>query len=215
MNKIKTGFIKRIVAMTLVSVMAIGSLPHIVLADTYGPHMSTDENLQFTTYDVLELEPFVYVTGDGLFGLDKASALSNGINKDLIALQLSAFDFLNNRALKGEIIINEDLSIYDPNSFTYLTRNGINRHEVFWWGHRRHASTAEANRISADFNSVATGAAAGAVLGTWFPGLGVGAGLTAAYFALLASRIDSHNSRTNRGVIVDVTWALVFSISTQ
>ena len=196
MNKLNAKFIKKLTAMALIGAMTLGSVPHITLANEseYSSSVYTKSS-KFTTHDVLALEPFVYVTPDGLFGLDKESVVKNGIHKDLIAMQLSAFEFLNDRALKGEIKINFDLSIDDFSTSTTTTRNGINRYETHWWGQRRYASTAEASRIA----SIAGGIA---VTGVWFPSIIVPAGIGIAYFALLADRIDSHNARTNRGVIV-------------
>lgn len=217
-NKTKPGLVKKVITTALITAISVSSLPTNVLAYEHEENilLSYDETLSYPNIqEILELEPFISVTEKGLFSLDKLSALNSGINKDIIVMQQESFDFLNNRALAGEITINSDLSIIDPTNFSPLTRNGINRIETHWWGQRRYASTSEAARISADFNSAAAVGGGAAAITFWFPAVAVPSAVSAAYFALLASRIDSHNARTSRGVIIDVTWAFIFSVSTQ
>ena len=156
------------------------------------------------------------------FDLDTINAENAKMGLDAItAEELS-------QMIEGINSVNEDLSegtfeilnggtIVDAADDTYYLQGGSTYDETHWWGRRRYKSTDAANKWAHELNqcaaaNAATSVVAGAVLG------GVGAipnGLTSAYCWSLADSVSYHNGRTNRGIVADITWVLVYSVDPQ
>ncbi|WP_052340721.1 hypothetical protein [Bacillus haynesii] len=79
-----------------------------------------------------------------------------------------------------------------------------------WWGYDRKFTHKQANGYISELNQGAAGAtlAIGAAYALP-PVAGLGT-MAAGYWNLLANRVDAHNGK--KGVLVSVTWALVFSV---
>ena len=222
---------KRFTSLCLVIIFVFFAVPTNVLANTnqFGSadHVSmslftqtevVDRNISFE--DVMELERFIYVTENGLFSINHSEAIDAGISLHLLASQTSYFQALNSLIEDGVLVANEDLTIdnlsyFDMRSINWICRvsGGRNSHEIFWWGHRHYTCACVTRDVIYDFQAIAIGAAGLGVAGAWFPIIGVGAGLTSAYFGLLANQMSSHNR--GRGIRTDITHLLVFSISSQ
>ena len=78
-------------------------------------------------------------------------------------------------------------------------------------------STSAANTWAYDMNkAAAVNAGAAIIAGAAFGGVGaIPNGLTSAYAWYLANDITYYNSLSNRGIVTDITWVLVYSMDTQ
>ena len=203
-------------AIVLVFVLAVPTF-----ASSFAPVFQDDIN-GFAFDDVMTLEPYVYVV-DGVFMLDFETALANGISIHLLKIQQQAFDALNQRAYIGEIVINDDLTIDElfvapvPFRICWASCGGGRNDEqgtVHWWGVSRYLCDCNSREFVADLGTMALIGGAGAAVGALFgviPGLIAGA--TAAWVGLVALRIEANNQ--GLGVYLEVTWALIFSVTTQ
>lgn len=117
----------------------------------------------------------------------------------------------------GEYTILPGGTIVETDNEAYYLQGGSTFSQTFWWGVRHYKSTVAANRWIYELNQAGhlnTGAAAigGAVFG------GVGAipnGLTAVYLYMVANSASYYNSLSNRGIVADITWILVYKMRTQ
>jgi len=181
---------------------------------------------EFTFEDIMSLEKYVSVNNEGLFILDTTSAVKDGVSLALLEGQQKYFDSLNLEIEEGTLKANKSLEItnlesdyntYSPNGGVSLLGNcnGVTKPAVeYWWGKSRKFDSCDANKFSADLYSVAAGAAGAGLLGFWIPGMGWASIGTTAYCSLYASRVSANNSR-NTGIIVDMTWAMVYDIEPQ
>lgn len=97
-----------------------------------------------------------------------------------------------------------------------------------WWAWQRKACNCESNKIAHDFTAISQGNGIAArsssllsmVLGAVFPPavpitsfVAAAATLNSAYIGLLGSRINANNN--GRGVVIHMTYALIFDIEPQ
>lgn len=191
-------------------------------------NIPTDPTIQFTQQDILSLEKYIFVDDNGHFILKEKEALSDGISNDLLKGQKNYFDQLNAAIDEGSLKANKNLEIEITNS-TFNTesiglpkistlskcRGVTTKPTVHYWGQSRKLNSCDASRFSADMYSLAAGYGTPmGVIGVWFPGFAVAGIVSAGYFSLVASRVDSHNS-TGRGVELNVSWALIFTVKSQ
>lgn len=76
-----------------------------------------------------------------------------------------------------------------------------------WWGYDRKFTNTQAKELAGQCELIAIGAGAASAI---FPPIAALGGLSAAYYALLANRINANNQ--GNGVYVAITWAAVFNI---
>lgn len=181
---------------------------------------------EFTFEDIMSLEKYVSVNHEGLFNLDTTSAVKDGVSLELLEGQQRYFDSLNLEINEGKLKANKNLEItnLDSNSNTYLPNgeislfancNGKTTNPVeYWWGKSRKFNSCDANKFAADLASVAAGAAGAGILAIWVPGMGWASLASSAYCALYSSRVTANNAY-NTGVIIDMTWAMVYDIEPQ
>lgn len=204
-----------------------------LLDNTENKGIDIKENQEYTLDDIFELETYIFVE-NGHFKVNSKEAVENGIDFSLIQKQQEHFNFLNQQADNGNLVISQDLSIKDLKSseseislnqnittFAASDCKGITRGPVYyWWGHKSYADSCDTKKLISDANTVA---ASGGIIGTgtgtiglFFPILLVPAGIagvTGGWYYLFATRLDANNN--GRGVIVDLTYAAVFDITPQ
>lgn len=179
---------------------------------------------RFTKNEILTLEKYVYVDKKGFFKLNTMLAKNDGIDNSLLEGQQKYFDYLNSLIKEGKITAYENLEIRSNNinnlevmsdSHWPSCGGGLNTDvEYHWWGYSRYACDCETQRMSADFNSVASVSAGITIVAAYFGAIpAIPPGLSSAYFWLLASRLDANNH--GKGVYIEMTWALVFDITPQ
>lgn len=93
---------------------------------------------------------------------------------------------------------------------------GINKTTTHWWGTSAYYSKNRATEVVLDYRSARTFAAGVtiATAGSPLAAFTIPVGLTGAYWELLADRIERHNV-SGRGVIVNLTWVLAFTVKSQ
>lgn len=200
----------------LLSAVMILSMSVTIFAQT--PVYETPDK-EYTVEDVKALEPYISVE-NGHFVFDAESAVANNVDLELINGQTFYLDLLNARADEGSITINNDLSIDAPKTIAATGHwdncgGGLNTDVTeYWWGYSRYACDCQTNRISSDFSTCSSAAAALGILGGYFGFVGtLPGGLTSAYWWLLSSRLNANNH--GKGVYIELTRALVFDITPQ
>lgn len=187
---------------------------------------AADKMKTYSVEEVMQLEPYVSQE-EGLFVLDADTALANGIDENLVNGQMAYFEYINGQVSKGTLVVHDDLTITstaDAEAAHIHARaaghwsscgGGKNTATTnHWWGYERYACDCETRRMSSDFASSASVAAGVGVIGAYFGGVGaIPGGLSSAYFALVAARLDANNH--GKGVHIQMTWALVFDIDPQ
>lgn len=80
-----------------------------------------------------------------------------------------------------------------------------------WWGYDRKFTNYQTKQYVERLEMQAAGATMVTGVGAWFPPIGGIAGVSAGYWALLASRVEANNH--GNGVLVEVTWVNVFNVT--
>lgn len=166
---------------------------------------------------IANVEPYVQVNKNGHI------ELSQNIEKEIyehykLDNLKEHFSKLNKQVDDELIIISDDLEITEnisPN-ITILSSNYIST-STHWWGYRTVYNNSQAQAAAQRFRDYALGFGTIGGLGVVVPGIGpavsAAGGLTASYSNLVANRIDANNN--GNGVILDMTWVAVFSVSSR
>lgn len=185
---------------------------------TFANTINENVNLEITQKEenniINNVKPYVNVNNDGFIGL--TDNISDEMIKeyDLEGL-LKHFEYLNQQVKLGNIKINKDLSIIDLNNLVKAGSNYVNTH---WWGFECGYSYSAARTAIKDLRNVSVGA--GTVAGV-AGALGnvlvsIGGAITSGYCAMLANSMEHVNSGNGqRGIVVDVNWAAVYSVYSQ
>ena len=179
---------------------------------------------------VIELvEPYVERKSNGTFRFSKGVGLLSQeleISIEVLIHLQDSMNEVNKQILAGNLRSDNNLRVFPSNpsyeqelnndsDFSIQSFTGINRVQNYWWGTRRYACYFESQRIAANLTSAASVATMAAIASNiWGWPITTFSGLAAGYYALLASRIVFHNV-SGRGTIIDITWALVFSVRSQ
>ena len=181
-------------------------------------------------YAIELVEPYVERSDKGTFRFSRGLGVLSrelGLSIEVLVELQKSMNEVNKHILNGDLRSDNELRVFPVSEqsfinasnastkFSTLSFTGINRSETFWWGTRRFACFFNSQRIAADLESAAAiGAGAAVAANIWLKPVTVFLGLGSAYYYLLASRITYHNAR-GRGTIIDLTWALVFSVRSQ
>lgn len=105
----------------------------------------------------------------------------------------------------------------ETNDDSFYLQGGSTFDKYHWWGIARWKSTSDANTWVYELNKAGIGNAAYSVaLGVLFGGVGaLPNGLTSAYFLALANEVNYVNSRTSRGIVAHINWALIYDVFGQ
>lgn len=153
------------------------------------------------------VQKFVFVNENGHLDLKNASLLDYK-KFDLASLELH-FETLNNQVDEGKIIIHSDLTIESLEVDINAVYGSWTNH---WWGYDRNFTNSQAITYVNDLNTVAYGGTmVGIPLALLMPIVGGGVAVTAAYYGLLATRVQANNNGS--GVYVGITWARVFNVN--
>lgn len=214
---------KKIVIFGLSIMLALGSLAPAASASSNENYSikvqkSASSSLTLTEDDlpssVLTVAPYVHKNDQGFLYVDK------NIPEDIYTLYNVAdleksFEDINAQVASGLLTINDDLSI-TSNAIVTMSSKGYTS-TTYWWGEKATYTNAQAKVAAQQAQSAAVDTAlisAGTffipVFGSAFAGVG---GLTAAYLFKLSDSITTKNK--GRGVIVNMTWALVFTVESR
>ena len=163
------------------------------------------------------LEQYLYVE-DGHFKFNVAEIpfyQFESQDRGTVNQLIQSVEVVNELSDEGKLEINDDLSIVDTT--IVQTRGGSTYRENHWWGIRNYYSTTAAkNKITQVRNmAIAQGTAAGiSGLFGFLPGAITGA-IGSAWGNMLANSMENKNNQTNRGIVVDINWAAIYSVSIQ
>ncbi|MCY7782726.1 MULTISPECIES: hypothetical protein [Bacteria] len=217
---------KRVVTVLLALCLLISLAPNVFAQESAPsnlPPMKKYSEEQYDKEDILALEKYVSVK-DGYFVLDSSKAKSDGFKNDLVDGQQKYFEFLNSEISAGNLTVDKNLNItgqtqeqknFKPADAEILKCKGkTTKSKTYWWGYSRKLNSCDSKKVATSFSSASSVAAGIAVAAAWFGIIpSVPPGLSAAYFGLVASRINANNN--GKGVIADMTWAVVFNIKPQ
>lgn len=196
----------------------------LVFANESQLKVSVDEKSNFSKEDILPLEKYISVK-KGFFEFDIKKAKADGFKKELLNGQQKYLQQLNSEIAKGNLKASSNLNVETIRPDESLMASDINiaascggittSKTTYWWGYSRKMNSCLTDKVAADFASASSVAAGVAVVaGIWGVAPAVPAGLTAAYWGLVSSRLYANNSEST-GVVFDMTWAYVFDIEPQ
>lgn len=118
---------------------------------------------------------------------------------------------------EGDLTVLSNGSLIDAEDDEFYVQGGSTYTKSYWWGKKRYKSTASASVWVRDLYSVGhLNAGAAAIAGAIFGGVGaLPNGLSAVYAYNLADKVSYRNSLNNRGIIANLTYALVFTTASQ
>jgi hypothetical protein len=138
-------------------------------------------------------------------------------SKDLAQMIIKGIDSVNEALENGEYEILPGGTIVEVEDDDYYLQGGSTYDQTFWWGRRRYKSTAAANTWAWQLNNCAVANGSASLLaGAVFGGFGaIPNGLCSMYCWKLANDVSYVNSRTNRGIVANIWWILVYNINNQ
>lgn len=158
-----------------------------------------------------EVYKFLVLNEDGTIGISEKMPRSLSYEYDLNSLQ-KHFDYLNSMVKSGEISINSDFSINQPQA-----RGGINKVVNYWWGASEwySYSTARHNaKIASQYSNALVGTSI--LIGAFSKIGGIAVGLGSVYWSTLATNMNYVNDGNGqRGIVIDMNWAGIYSIYSQ
>jgi anti-sigma28 factor (negative regulator of flagellin synthesis) len=124
---------------------------------------------------------------------------------------------LDEKIKKGELKVLSNGEIIEANDDNLYLQGGSTFNTYHWWGVRAYRSTSDAAYLSYMGKQYALGlVTVGAFAGVFSLGAGLGIGAVGStYVFAFTNSIDYHNSRTNRGIVIDMTWALIYDVYAQ
>ena len=170
---------------------------------------------------------------DGQFILDLSQNEIEKIGQDNYDSILEGIEYVNELLQTEAYDVTENGTIYETDDELTIQGGNVDKVVYKWWGIKRYASKKNAKKIASKFNTISNSAwmfsgsaAATAAVNAMVPEpfLSKGAaslatlvsalsGVGAGYFGLIATRIDAKNG--SRGVIINLTWVGVFTVSKQ
>ncbi|MFB1051872.1 hypothetical protein [Paraliobacillus sp. JSM ZJ581] len=123
----------------------------------------------------------------------------------------------NRQIQDGELIALSDGTLIENNDENFYLQGGSTYTTSHWWGKRHYKSTWAANKWSYQGKQLALGhVVAGGAVGFFSLGAGFAIGAVASsYYFAFTNSIDYYNGLSNKGIVADVTWALVYKMRTQ
>lgn len=212
---------KKTVIFGLSTMLALGSLaPAASANENYSikAQKSASSSLTLTEDNlpssVLAVAPYVHKNDQGFLSVDE-NIPEDIYNLYKVADLEKSFEDINAQVASGLLTINDDLSI-TSNMMTTFASKGYTS-QTYWWGEKATYTNAQAKVAAQQAQSAAIDTAlitAGTffipVFGPSFAGVGT---LTSAYLFKLSDSITTKNK--GRGVIVNMTWALVYSVESR
>lgn len=172
-----------------------------------------------------ESNEFVEVSEDGLIELELPDYLLERISEEEYGVYLEAINRINELIEQGDLKATKNGTLYETSDDELVVQGGnVDKMVYHWWGYTRYANNKNTKKIINRFNTVSNGAwvvcggtaSASYLFPVSAPYTGLVSGLTgmaAGYWGLLATRMSAKNK--GKGVIVNMTWVLVFTVKSQ
>ncbi|MFT0800351.1 hypothetical protein VSK91_02635 [Bacillus swezeyi] len=203
--------LKKLSFVFLVGIIMVGfAVPQSSFAKESSRAVNTEKN-DHTLLNVEQeklinnIKPYVHLNTDGKLVLkDVPEKLYKKYN--LKGLE-EHFDNINKGVENHKLVIDNQLNI-KPTGFQINATYG--KWSYHWWGYDRKFTHKQANGYISELNAAAGGATFVTGVSYAFPPVAGLSGMAAGYWSLLANRVSAHNGK--KGVLVSVTWALIFSV---
>lgn len=159
-----------------------------------------------------EVSKYLKLNSDGTISLSEKMPRSYNYEYNLNKLY-EHFDMLNDKVKNGEISINNDFTINQKQ-----TRAGQTFIKYYWWGTSGYYSYSNARKEIVGLRNSALVGGATATVGGMTGNLiaGVGGIVSATYCSMLANSIEEvNNNNGQRGIVVNINWALVYTVFSQ
>lgn len=181
--------------------------------------VSADKELSSDEFEemILTLEKYISFE-DNSIKVDRIPQKEkNRFGSDVIEGMEQGIQELNKSANKGDLVINDNGTIYESDDDNFYVQGGVTKSVKYWWGVKRYMSTAAANHYAYLCNQVRAGSAGLTALfaasGSVFASCVMGG--TASYYWALGNSVSYRNSGHSRGIIVNMTWSRVYTTAKQ
>lgn len=168
-------------------------------------------NLEFENMKE-EVSKYLKLNSDGTISLSEKMPRSYNYEYNLNKLY-EHFDMLNKKVKNGEISINNDFTINQKQ-----TRAGQTFIKYYWWGTSGYYSYSNARKEIVGLRNSALVGGATATVGGMTGNLiaGVGGIVSATYCSMLANSMEEiNNNNGQRGIVVNINWALIYTVFSQ
>lgn len=178
----------------------------IVMCNEQG-YIIDSEKLEEVCDDINISTLQAYYNENGLGSISK---------EDIYDSMIKGIESVNNQIADGELEVLDEGTIVDATDDSYYLQGGSTYDVTHWWGKTRYKSTADAKKWAHTLNKVAAGECGAAAVSAVFGVVPVVVGgLGSAYCWNLGEDVAYYNGKSNRGIKVEMTWCLVYSISVQ
>lgn len=208
----------------LTTMLTLGSLTGTLLP---AAHASVNENYSTEVKEsvsssltenlpssVLEVAPYVHKNDQGFLYVDNDIPSDLYIENNVADLEKS-FENINAQVASGLVTINDDLSITSKQIVTFASKGYTSK--KYWWGEKATYTNSQAKTAIKQTNAAAYDTALIGAGTLFIPAFGTGfaavSGLTTAYLFNLANDMD--NANKGKGIIVNMTWALVYTTKSR
>ena len=199
---------------------AIMALTMAIAATPISAFAAEDELTQDEIVDIAD--DFIEVGEDGLFELP--SEVANEIGQEAYTALLAGIEEVNTLIADGTLEVTANGTVYEVDDDELVVQGGnVDDHEWFWWGLRCWRSKAKADELANTYSHYSNemwfvSGVAGLLVGPT-GGYSLAVTLVALYVGRqagdLAADISYVNSLTNRGIVLDLTWAATYSVYSQ
>lgn len=199
---------------------AIMALTMAIAATPISAFAAEDELTQDEIVDIAD--DFIEVGEDGLFELP--SEVANEIGQEAYTALMAGIEEVNKLIADGTLEVTANGTVYEVDDDALVVQGGnVDDHEWFWWGLRAWKPTAKANELANYYAHLANGGWAIATIAGLLTGETGGTSLAVCLVGgfvgwkagNLSADISYVNSSTNRGVVIDITWAITYSVYPQ
>lgn len=217
----KKTLINRLTILTITGTICTSALAPSMTTFAYENNEKVNQSTNYNEPKMVSKEKFeemkkeVYkylvLNEDGTIGISRKMPKSLNYEYNLDSLQ-KHFDYLNQMVENGEISINPDFTINQPQ-----TRGGVNKVVNYWWGVSEwySYSTARHNaKIASQYSNALVGSSI--LIGAFSKIGGIAVGLGSVYWSTLATNMNYVNDGNGqRGIVIDMNWAGIYSIYSQ
>lgn len=215
---------KKPIILGLTTMLTLGSLvgtqvpaAHANVNENYSNEVKESVTSSLTENipsSVLEVAPYVHKNDEGFLYVDNNIPSEIYINNNVENLE-KYFENINIQVAAGLITVNDDLSITSKMMTTFASKGYTSK--TYWWGEKATYTNAQTKTAVKQTNAAGFDAAligAGSIflpiVGTAFASV---SGLTSAYLFNLANDMD--NANRGKGIILNMTWALVYTTESR
>lgn len=189
---------------------ASGSQKEVITETKATSNPGTEE----ASVSVSEVAPYVHKNDQGHLYVDQDIPMDVYVQNEVSSLEKS-FEEINKQVDSGQLVVNEDLSItnkLDDAIFAKAASKGYTS-KTYWWGERATYTNYQTKVAVKQLRDAAIDTAFNSVYAVIIPPVAAVTSLTAAYLNKVAKSME--NANRGNGVILDMTWALAYSVKSR